>query len=132
MKCKVCGGTGTSNTCVNGTFKPCTFCDGTGEVKDNLCETCGTICPFDDEHLECDNYTPLTNEGWLRRCTTEQLAEFISKIDMPFMDKAPFPCGDLIECSKNCGLYSRCVKDDFPTNKEVWVEWLKQPHTEKE
>ena len=29
----------------------------------NLCKTCGTICPFDDEHLECDNYTPLTNEG---------------------------------------------------------------------
>ena len=23
MKCKFCGGTGTSNTCVNGTFKPC-------------------------------------------------------------------------------------------------------------
>ena len=73
-----------------------------------------------------------TNEEWLRICTTEQLAEFISKIDMPFMDKAPFPCGDLIECNKNCGLYSRCVKDDFPTNKEVWVEWLKQPHTVKE
>ena len=79
MKCKICGGTGTSNTCVNGTFKPCSFCDGTGEVKDNLCETCGTICPFDDEHLECDNYTPLTNEGWLRTATTEQLAEFLTK-----------------------------------------------------
>ena len=75
---------------------------------------------------------PKTNEEWLRTATTEQLAEFISKIDMPFMDKAPFPCGDLIECNKNCGLYSRCVKDDFPTNKEVWVEWLKKPHTEKE
>ena len=95
----------------------------------NLCKTCGTICPFDDEHEECEHYKPMTNEDWLRSCNTEQLAEFISKIDMPFMDKAPFPCGDLIECNKNCGLYSRCVKDDFPTNKEVWAEWLKQPHT---
>ena len=81
----------------------------------------------------CKKFTqkqPHTNEEWLKMITTEQLAEFISKIDMPFMDKAPFPCGDLIECNKNCGLYSRCVKDDFPTNKEVWVEWLKQPHHE--
>ena len=30
-----------------------------------------------------------TNEEWLRTLNTEQLAEFISKIDMPFMDKAP-------------------------------------------
>ena len=97
----------------------------------------GKMCGWaeDEETLltECVEFierVPLTNEEWLRSCTTEQLAEFISKIDMPFMDKAPFPCGDLIECNKNCGLYSRCVKDDFPTNKEVWVEWLKQPHKE--
>ena len=118
MKCKYCNGTGISNTCVNGTFKPCSFCDGTGEYE-----------PFDaDIELDKLDSEPQTNEEWLRTATTEQLAEFISKIDMPFMDKAPFPCGDLIECNKNCGLYSRCVKDDFPTNKEVWVEWLKQPH----
>ena len=86
--------------------------------------------PFDaDIELDKLDSEPQTNEEWLHTLNTEQLAEFISKIDMPFMDKAPFPCGDLIECSKNCGLYSRCVKDDFPTNKEVWVEWLKQPHT---
>lgn len=33
MKCPICDGMGTSNTCVNGTFKPCTFCDGTGEYE---------------------------------------------------------------------------------------------------
>ena len=131
MKCPICDGMGTSNTCVNETFKPCSFCDGTGEVKDNLCETCGTICPFDDEHLECDNYTPLTNEGWLRKATTEQLAEFLLKIGE--IDEAPIPCCDLMECSKNCGLYSQCAGDDvMPTNKEIWLEWLKQPHTPKE
>ena len=101
-KCPMCDGMGTSNTCVNGTFKPCSFCGGTGEVKDNLCETCGTICPFDDEHLECDNYTPLTNEGWLRTATTEQLAECIIGIDYG--------------------------TDDKDTKIAKLVEWLNQPH----
>ena len=31
MICRYCNGTGTSNTCVNGTFKPCAACNGTGE-----------------------------------------------------------------------------------------------------
>ena len=64
MKCKVCGGTGTSNTCVNGTFKPCTFCDGTGEYE-----------PFDAD-VELDKLYPTepTNEEWLRSATFEELA----------------------------------------------------------
>ena len=64
MKCKVCGGTGTSNTCVNGTFKPCTFCDGTGEYE-----------PFDAD-VELDKLYPTeqTNEEWLRGATFEELA----------------------------------------------------------
>lgn len=107
MKCPICDGMGTSNTCVNGTFKPCTFCDGTGEVKDNLCETCGTICPFDDEHLECDNYTPLTNEGWLRTATTEQLAE-------------------ILVCMAEDKNEAKTVHKEN-VRKCVW--WLKQPHT---
>lgn len=113
MKCPICDGMGTSNTCVNGTFKPCSFCDGTGEVKDNLCETCGTICPFDDEHLECDNYTPLTNEGWLRTATTEQLAEFL--YDIAYFDN-----------------WSDAIMNDSLINEtaveDAIEEWLKQPH----
>lgn len=31
MICRYCNGTGTSNTCVNGTFKSCAACNGTGE-----------------------------------------------------------------------------------------------------
>ena len=31
MICRYCNGTGTSNTCVNGTFKYCAACNGTGE-----------------------------------------------------------------------------------------------------
>ena len=108
------------------------YCRNVGNIKIK-CDDCKFVDDCVDYGWEgCKKFTqkqPYTNEEWLKMMTTEQLAEFISKIDMPFMDKAPFPCGDLIECNKNCGLYSRCVKDDFPTNKEVWVEWLKQPHT---
>jgi hypothetical protein len=106
---------GTSNTCVNGTFKPCSFCGGTGEVKDNLCETCGTICPFDDEHLECDNYTPLTNEGRLRTATTEQLAKEIYKIAKD----------DFKELRK---LFYGVANDDC----DAIALWLKQPHVRGE
>lgn len=110
----------------------CPHCNGKGfsEINSALNLTCGWCMGQGELDLEIVPTEQTTNEDFLRTATTEQLAEFISKIDMPFMDKAPFPCGDLIECSKNCGLYSRCVKDDFPTNKEVWVEWLKQPHRE--
>lgn len=65
MKCKLCGGTGTSNTCVNGTFKPCSFCDGTGEYE-----------PFDAD-VELDKLYPTeqTNEEWFCQLSTEEKAK---------------------------------------------------------
>ena len=37
MICRYCNGTGTSNTCVNGTFKSCASCNGTGEeIKEKI------------------------------------------------------------------------------------------------
>ena len=94
MKCKYCDGTGTSNWCVNGTFKPCEYCNGKGEVE-NLCDTCGTICPFDDEHSECEFYTPQTNEEWLKStkdtnqfaCEMCELFEILCT-DCKFYDKS--------------------------------------------
>ena len=70
MKCKVCGGTGTSNTCVNGTFKPCTFCDGTGEYE-----------PFDAD-VELDKLYPTeqTNEEWFCTLSTEEKAKFLREM----------------------------------------------------
>jgi hypothetical protein len=82
----------------------------------------------------CSHYKaeePQTNEEYLRSLNTEQLAGFLSKVGE--LDEAPIPCGDLMECSKKCGLYSQCAGDDaMPTNEEIWVEWLKQPHTTEE
>ena len=42
-----------------------------------LCETCGTICPFYIEHVECDNYKPKTNEDWFCQLSTEEKAEWL-------------------------------------------------------
>ena len=97
----------------------------------------GKMCGWakDEETLltECVEFierVPLTNEEYIKSCTTEQLAEFLSKVGE--LDEAPIPCGDLMECSKNCGLYSQCAGDDvMPTNEEIWKEWLKQPHSPK-
>ena len=64
MNCPKCGGTGyvpTNVFGVNGAIK-CDFCDGTGVFITN-------------------NEEPQTGQEWLQTATTEQLAEFISKID---------------------------------------------------
>ena len=112
MKCKVCGGTGTSNTCVNGTFKPCTFCDGTGEYE-----------PFDaDIELDKLDSEPQTNEEWLRTATTEQLAEFLA-------DK----CNEVVETvlsDASCDI-GDIDNDDYWYRRADFVEWLKQPHTKE-
>lgn len=47
----------------------------------NLCKTCGTICPFDDERTECDAYAPMTNENWFISLPTEEKAKVISRLD---------------------------------------------------
>ncbi len=98
MKCKICDGTGTSNICINGTFKPCAFCDGTGEYE-----------PFDTD-IELDKLYPTiqTNEEWIKSMNTEQLAKRLHNNDV----YAFFVC-------KHGGKVP---------SVESYVEWLKQPH----
>ena len=83
----------------------------------NLCKTCGTICPFDDEHEECDAYSPLTN---FQRITasTEALADFIAwQLSQ---------LNDIHECDIPIDA------DDNLFKKEFWLEWLKQESDENE
>ena len=76
----------------------------------NLCKTCGTICPFDDERTECDAYAPMTNENWLRSCTTEQLAEWI------------------VHLADDCTMQHECNLCNSWCDEKRVIEWLKQPH----
>ena len=64
----------------------------------NLCKTCGTICPFDDERTECDAYAPMKKENWFISLPTEEKAEVIAQLS------------------------------SYGGNVEAILEWLKQPH----
>ncbi len=71
--------------------------------------------------VECDmchgsGEVELTNEEWLRQCTTEQLAWFIADACYELQDAIWSNCED-----------TSC--DYRQTDKDYWLEWLKQPHT---
>lgn len=116
MKCKYCDGTGTSNTCVNGTFKPCTFCDGTGEYE-----------PFDaDIELDKLDSEPQTNEEWLDRKSTKEKAEWLFKLTYKcyWCGREYTPRSPSLYNEKECP-FKKCMKD-----KKDFEKWLKQPHKE--
>ncbi|SDC49999.1 hypothetical protein SAMN04487864_108155 [Succiniclasticum ruminis] len=111
MKCKICGGTGTSNTCVNGTFKPCTFCDGTGEYE-----------PFDaDIELDKLDSEPQTNEEWFCGLSTEEKAKFFKEISEKCTN-----CGGTIEFDE----IGECPFGRCRTGLNEYMDWLKEKHDE--
>ena len=69
----------------------------------NLCKTCGTICPFDDERTECDAYAPMTNENWFISLSTEEKAKVLRR-----------------------RTYGN--SEDNESVEQSWVNWLKAKH----
>ena len=93
MKCKYCNGTGEHINDAN-RMTTCEFCGGKGEIT-------------------------LTNEEWLRSCTTEQLAEFLA-------DK----CNEVVETvlsDASCDI-GDIDNDDYWYRQADFVEWLKEIH----
>lgn len=80
----------------------------------NLCKTCGTICPFDDERTECDAYAPMTNENWFISLSTEEKAKVFANATY---STAETPLTILWGGKE--------------AEQKKWEMWLKQPHTEK-
>ena len=119
MKCPICDGMGTSNTCVNGTFKPCTFCDGTGEVMTNDIKIRCDDCKFQENCVDygwqdCKKFTqkatePMTNEEWFCTLSTEEKAEKLT--DFSFWLVPNYPTEDKRE----------------QVRKNI-VKWLKEIH----
>lgn len=72
--------------------------------------------PFDAD-VELDKLYPteLTNEEHLKSLDTEQLADFIADVCYELLDDVWSNDGD-----------TSC--DYRETEKNYWVEWLKQPH----
>ena len=107
MKCKVCGGTGTSNTCVNGTFKPCTFCDGTGEFDPNEVDRFNAVDVIKVMEMV---KKPMTNEEWFCGLTTEEKAKVMAEVSTRD---------------------SKITKRYYEYLLKEITEWLKAPHREE-
>ena len=100
-------------------------------MKCKLSEKCefGNLCKYATRHdsltvtvLGCSSFKtkkPKTNEQWLHTATTEQLAEYLADVCDGLLD-------DVWGNDGNTSCYYR------ETEKNYWVEWLKQPHTIKE
>ena len=96
MKCPICNGKGTQFIAdYDGMYDiVCDKCKGKGELDEN-------------------GKPILTNEEYLKSCTTEQLAEWIAH-------------QSLIALLENQNNHS--LRMTYPA---YWVEWLKQPHTKE-
>lgn len=64
---------------------------------------------FDSCILFSRNSKPMTNEEWLRSCSTEELAEILRKLTVDAFD----------DCRKN---------NEYWTYHDNWVEWLQEKH----
>ena len=91
------------------------------------CDSCkhAENCPAKAEYggaIRCSAFKPqeMTNEEWLRSCTTEQLAEEI--VNLTLFDK--YKLYDQMESAE----YEHGIGVGA---KKVIVEWLKQPHREE-
>lgn len=88
-----------------------------------ICAKCkkSVGCPYADDRITgCKNFVlepelKLTSKEWLRQCNTEQLADFIADV-----------CYELIDDVWSNDEDTSC--DYRETEKNYWVEWLKQPH----
>ena len=106
-----------------------------GECIHNSDKGGGCLIPKNLGYVDnCNHYLPkdrpivMTNEEYLKSCTTEQLAEW-------FGDWHSFSCVFCKHWRNGC-VYNhnqvRCAIEEGKSNKELWVEWLKQPHHSKE
>ena len=105
----------------------CDLCKGTGRLLKPWYDTTGAMMGMTgDICFMCDGTGEITqtNEEWLHTLNTEQKAEWLTNVINTN------PCGYLLFCDE-CSLNDKCKEDDYPTNTETWVEWLKQPHREE-
>lgn len=93
-----------------------------------ICPKCngrGTVGYFHIDHfvdIECDRChgsgeVPMTNEEWLRSCTTEQLVIFLAKQKCDGCNDEPY--------DEKHGTCKYCMEK----KTEQVREWLNQPHT---
>ena len=93
-------------------------------TEHGICAKCkkSVGCPYADDRITgCKNFVlepelKLTSKEWLRQCNTEQLAEWLQ---------------EHMDCS-NCDCNKDLCYKGYDCCKLAFLEWLKQPHHEKE
>ena len=96
----------------------CDLCKGTGKLLKPWYSTTGAMTGMTgDICFMCDGKgtigEPMTNEEWLRSCTTEQLAKWLQ---------------EHMDCS-NCDCNKDLCYKGYDCCELAFLEWLKQPHT---
>ena len=114
MKCKECDGTGTSNWCINGTFKTCEACGGTGYVEFPMMSMNGDEYTGEWEQNECDacNGTGRVKKTNFDDITSspERLAEFLRSV----------------KCY--CDYIHNCKKCPTGCKNGGWLGWLREEY----
>lgn len=93
----------------------CPYCNN--DCEEYYVETMITVCP------KCESKSmELTNEEWLHTLNTEEKAEWITdrinvKLSMALHDAELYP-DDINE-------------NEYMENKDEWVKWLKEKHTDE-
>lgn len=108
----------------------CPMCLGKGYATDEDIKEYPHRCPncngkgfysVDWQKFRCDvckgsGKKPMTEQEYIQTCTTEQLADELADVCYGLLDDVWGNDGD-----------TSC--DYRETEKNYWVEWLKQPHT---
>jgi len=94
----------------------CKHCNGTGKIKMPTFDDAMPILEEDCGKCHGTGEIEVTNEEYIHSLNTEQLAEWLRGVY--------WHCHE-IDC-EHCNYPWRCME------KVDIVEWLKQPHTEKE
>lgn len=87
--------------------------------QDFYCDDVGVWRLKKEKLAELEKPKPMTNEEYLRSCTTEQLAKAILFFCPSPCEICENPCDDGDACTYNIAL-------------NTVVEWLKQPHKDGE
>jgi hypothetical protein len=84
-----------------------------------LCDNCSPRkqCTAEKNKTECRFYQPMTNEEYIKSCSTEQLVQVIH-----LMTTSCYVCG------KDGVDYKRCYFRKKCTGPKEIEEWLKEPH----
>ena len=144
--CPKCDGSGISSVYVNGHFKTCEYCNGTGEVFQ--CPKCGEITHmnnigslFDHDYawyrIECPKCGYFSDGGTDPNKAIDMFVKGMGDMPKPLTEQEYIQsCNteqlaewlqEHMDCT-GCGCNKDLCYQGYDCCKLAFVEWLKQPH----